>query len=50
VYDWSADQSKYQTWFYWAKKTAYTFATGGAQVSKTTWSGAAPKATAAPAK
>ncbi|MFI5370181.1 MAG: tetratricopeptide repeat protein [Candidatus Eisenbacteria bacterium] len=48
VYDWTADQNKYQTWFYWAKKSAYTFQ-AGVQVAKTDWSGAPPKASAPPA-
>jgi len=43
VYDWTADQSKYQTWFYWTKKMAYTFQ-ASAQVGKTEWSGTPPKA------
>ncbi|HUK63312.1 MAG TPA: tetratricopeptide repeat protein [Dongiaceae bacterium] len=47
VIDWSADQNKYQTWFYWAKKNAHTFQSG-AEVAKTDWSGAPPKASAPP--
>jgi tetratricopeptide (TPR) repeat protein len=48
VIDWNADQNKYQTWFYWAKKNAHTFQSG-AEVAKTDWSGAPPKASAPPA-
>ncbi len=37
VITWVADQNKYDTWFYWAKKRAYTFQRGGL-VTKSDWS------------
>jgi len=49
VIKWVADNQKYETWFYWNKKVAYTFS-AGTQVSKSDW-GTVGKATApAPGK
>jgi tetratricopeptide (TPR) repeat protein len=39
IVPWSADQQKYETWFYWKKKTAFTFNTG-TLVTKSDWSSA----------
>lgn len=39
VYTWTADKATYDTWFYWAKKRAYTFQTG-TLVAKSDWSAA----------
>jgi predicted Zn-dependent protease len=36
VIRWTADNAKYDTWFYWNKKVAYTYA-NGSQVSKSDW-------------
>ena len=51
VWDWESDGRKLQTWFYFAKKQAFTFdvAAGMTLVQKTDWSttGAAPKPAAA---
>ena len=43
AYSWTADNQKYDTWFYWTKKVGYTFGSG-ALVSKSDWSGPPPKA------
>lgn len=48
VIRWTADNQKYETWFYWTKKVAYTFS-GGTQVSKSDW-GTMGKATPAAGK
>jgi tetratricopeptide (TPR) repeat protein len=48
---WEADNDKYETWFYWAKKQALHFK-GGALVSKSNWGvmgNAVPGASAPPA-
>ena len=36
VIRWTADGQKYDTWFFWSKKVAYTYS-GGSQVSKSDW-------------
>ncbi len=41
VTDWEADGQKYETWFYWTKKTAYHFDPKGVQLQKSDWSAAA---------
>ena len=38
VYDWDADQQKWQTWFYWNKRKAYHFSIAGALSQKSDWS------------
>jgi len=40
VISWTADQDAYDTWFYWAKKRAYTFNKVGQLVTKSDWSAA----------
>jgi tetratricopeptide (TPR) repeat protein len=37
VTTWAADQDTYETWFYWAKKRAYTFK-AGSLVTRSDWS------------
>ena len=41
VTQWEADGQKYETWFYWPKKTAYHFDPRGVQLQKSDWSAAA---------
>jgi len=38
VNDWTGDNQKYQTWFYWSKKLALHFNAEGAQAAKSDWS------------
>ena len=40
---WEAEGQKYETWFYWAKKRAYTFGSTGVLVTRSDWSVAALK-------
>jgi tetratricopeptide (TPR) repeat protein len=40
IVPWTADEQKYETWFYWKKKAAYTF-NGGTLVTTSDWSSAA---------
>ena len=37
VYDWTADEQKWTTWFYWAKKRAYHFSATGSLAQKSDW-------------
>jgi hypothetical protein len=37
VVTWISDKSTYETWFYWAKKRAYTFQSG-TLMTKSDWS------------
>ncbi len=41
VTQWEADGQKYETWFYWTKKSAYHFNPQGVQLQKSDWSAAA---------
>ena len=39
IYRWEADNQKFETWFYWAKKRGYTFASSsGGLTRKSDWS------------
>ncbi len=49
VYTWTADKDTYNTWFYWAKKRAYTFKLGSL-VTKSDWAAADLTVTAVPGK
>lgn len=49
VIRWTADNAKYDTWFYWNKKVAYTYQSGS-QVSKSDWGSTGKAAAAAPKK
>ncbi len=40
VWQWEADQQKWESWFYWAKKRAYHFGATGALSQKSDWSAA----------
>ncbi len=37
VYQWEADNQKFETWFYWGKKRAYAFSDAGALTRKSDW-------------
>lgn len=45
VISWVAEKANYDTWFYWAKKRAYTFQ-GGSLVTKSDWTAADTSPTA----
>jgi hypothetical protein len=49
VIKWVADNQKYETWFYWNKKVAYTFS-AGTQVSKSDWGNVGKSTAPAPGK
>lgn len=49
VIKWVADNQKYETWFYWSKKIAYTFS-AGTQVSKSDWGTVGKASAPAPGK
>jgi tetratricopeptide (TPR) repeat protein len=38
VYQWEADNQKFETWFYWGKKKAIAFSDAGAITRKSDWS------------
>jgi Flp pilus assembly protein TadD len=38
VFQWEADNQKFQTWFYWGKKKAVAFSDAGAITRKSDWS------------
>lgn len=40
VYEWIADDQKWETWFYWAKKRAYHFGATGSLSQKSDWTAA----------
>jgi tetratricopeptide (TPR) repeat protein len=40
VYEWTADDQKWETWFYWTKKHAYHFGASGALSQKSDWTAA----------
>lgn len=48
VYDWIADDKKWQTWFYWGKKRAFTFGDAGSLSQKSDWAAAVTAAPPAP--
>ena len=43
IYRWEADGEHFDSWFYWAKKHAYTFGSTGVLVTRSDWSVAALK-------
>jgi len=47
VVTWTSDKNTYETWFYWAKKRAYTFQ-AGTLMTKSDWSAADLTVSAAP--
>jgi Flp pilus assembly protein TadD len=49
VIRWIADNQKYETWFYWQKKVAYTYS-DGTQVSRSDWGTAGKAGTTASKK
>ena len=44
IYQWTADNQKYETWFYWSKKRAFAFG-DGSLTRKSDWGVADSKAT-----
>ena len=43
VYQWTADNQKFETWFYWSKKRAFAFSDAGALTRKSDWGAADAK-------